>query len=547
MLSTFVDRFFQLSRKQLTIIVALMGLLFFVPFIGQVHLFDWDEINYAEIAREMRITGEYFMVQVDFQPFFEKPPLFAWLQNITYTFFGIHEFAARLPNAIFGIFSLVLVFQTGARLKGNTFGLLWVLLYFGTFLPHFFFKSGIIDPVFNFFIFSSILFLIKTLENKDKKTIHFFYVGILNGLGVLAKGPVSFLLLSLTVASYWILFRRSEVLLKINQILALGAGVALMAGIWFGPETFKRGPIFIYEFVIYMIDLASNDVATHGQPFFYHPVVIFIGCFPISIFALRHLVKADATQPKDIARWMLCLFWVVLIVFSIVKTKIVNYSSMTYFPLSFLAALAIEKYIVAGKVSRAKFFLIMGLIMSVPIMLAPFALQHKELIMPFMAKDPFGQDTLSILDVPVWMSSFGLILVIGVIWSYRLFAVTKIKEGVVVYAFSAAIFLNLGLNLLMPPIEYAVQGPAIEYYSRYAGQDVYLYTSGLKSYGRIFYFQKQPWQSQFDEQQLLDGKFDKPVYFISKTNSDHELKKRPEITFLEKKGGYLLYVKKPQL
>ena len=31
------------------------------------------------------------------------------------------------------------------------------------------------------------------------------------------------------------------------------------------------------------------------------------------------------------------MFWVVLILFSIVKTKIVHYSSLCYFPLSFLA------------------------------------------------------------------------------------------------------------------------------------------------------------------------------------------------------------------
>ena len=32
-------------------LIALLALLLFVPGLGAVHLFDWDEINFAEIAR----------------------------------------------------------------------------------------------------------------------------------------------------------------------------------------------------------------------------------------------------------------------------------------------------------------------------------------------------------------------------------------------------------------------------------------------------------------------------------------------------------------
>ena len=46
--------------------------MLFIPFIGKVHLFDWDEINFAEMSREMRLTGEYFKVQVNYEPFYEK-------------------------------------------------------------------------------------------------------------------------------------------------------------------------------------------------------------------------------------------------------------------------------------------------------------------------------------------------------------------------------------------------------------------------------------------------------------------------------------------
>jgi len=70
------------------LLIAGAALLLFVPFLGSVHLFDWDEINFAECAREMLVTGDYFSVKINFQPFWEKPPLFIWMQALSMNIFG---------------------------------------------------------------------------------------------------------------------------------------------------------------------------------------------------------------------------------------------------------------------------------------------------------------------------------------------------------------------------------------------------------------------------------------------------------------------------
>ena len=74
------------SSKSYTCVIF----IFYVPFLGNVHLFDWDEINFAEIAREMRVTGDYFKVQINYESFYEKPPIFGWIQNMSYSIFGIN-------------------------------------------------------------------------------------------------------------------------------------------------------------------------------------------------------------------------------------------------------------------------------------------------------------------------------------------------------------------------------------------------------------------------------------------------------------------------
>ena len=140
----------------LNLAIALLAALFFIPGLGVVRLFDWDEINFAESAREMLVTGDWFNVRINFEPFWEKPPLFIWAQALSMKAFGVNEFAARLPNALMGIVTLLLLFNIGRKTEDERFGLIWAMMYGISFLPFFYFKSGIIDPWFNVFIFLGI-------------------------------------------------------------------------------------------------------------------------------------------------------------------------------------------------------------------------------------------------------------------------------------------------------------------------------------------------------------------------------------------------------
>ena len=59
----------KLSDKTIQILIIVIGSFLFIPFIGQSHLFDWDEINFAEAAREMLVTNDWLTVQINYLPF----------------------------------------------------------------------------------------------------------------------------------------------------------------------------------------------------------------------------------------------------------------------------------------------------------------------------------------------------------------------------------------------------------------------------------------------------------------------------------------------
>ncbi|HPI71150.1 MAG TPA: glycosyltransferase family 39 protein, partial [Tenuifilaceae bacterium] len=222
------------SFDRFYLILIVLAAILMIPFLGSVHLFDWDEINFAESAREMIVTGDYLTVQIDFIPFWEKPPMFIWMQVLSMKIFGINEFAARFPNAVCGIITLMILYGIGKRLMGSKFGLTWVMTFGGSVLPFLYFKSGIIDPWFNLFIFLGIYFFIlySCDDAGGRKWLQALLSGFFIGMGVLTKGPVAFLLFAIT-ALVVLIIRKFRVKITLRDVVLFGIALTITGGLWF--------------------------------------------------------------------------------------------------------------------------------------------------------------------------------------------------------------------------------------------------------------------------------------------------------------------------
>ncbi len=185
-------------------------------------LFDWDEINFAECAREMLASNNYSDVQLYFHPFWEKPPLFIWLQALSMNVFGVNEFAARFPNALCGVITLLVLYRSGKELNDQKFGLTWAFVYASTLLPHLFFKSGIIDPWFNLFIFLAIIQLYFGTVKSESRTKNYILSGLFLGLALLTKGPVAILIVGMSGLVYLIINKFKPFF---NHLLGLSNGI----------------------------------------------------------------------------------------------------------------------------------------------------------------------------------------------------------------------------------------------------------------------------------------------------------------------------------
>ncbi len=539
------------------LLIFIIGFLFFIPFLGQVHLLDWDEINFAEAAREMIETGDYLSVRIDYEPFHEKPPLFIWFQVGAMKVFGVTEFAARLPNAIIGIITLLFIFQLGKRIFDEKFGLLWVLAYIGSFLPHFYFKTGIIDPTFNLFIFAS-MYYISELAFKQINSPNLsikrdlLLAGLFNSLAVLTKGPVGFLLVFLAWFAFWVIKRKSYKF-PIKEMLIFGILSALPIIIWYISILSQTGGDIINDFVMYQIRLLTTGDAGHEGPIYYHLIPLFIGCFPASIFVLRAFRhQSDDNTYQDLFRvWNIILLAVVIIIFSIVKTKILHYSSLAYFPITYLAAYSMFKinyHSLKWKVSTSVLIWIIGLILSLGLILFPMILMNIELFLPKIT-DKF---TNAILQTHVEWHGFeqisGVVLLIGLaVFSFYIYQRKFINAFIWLFS-ASAITIMIFLPMMTPNIEKFLQGTPIEFYKEFKGTDSYIHTLGYKSYAPFFYTEKPIHLSRYYhkmsgsefEEWLLAGNIDRDAYFVSRINNyENYTTKYPELKVINIKNGYV--------
>lgn len=534
------------------LIIVVLASVLFIPFLGNVHLFDWDEINFAECAREMIATGDYLRPQIDFQPFREKPPLFIWMQVASMKMFGINEYAARFPNAIIGILTLVSIFYIGKRIVNEKMAAWWTVLYAACWLPHLYFKSGIIDPSFNFFIFLA-FFQVYLLRFAERRVLHAVLAGLFLGLAVLTKGPVAILVALLCFIVY-IIVNKGLWGYKIPYLLLIAVTAAVTFFSWIGLAImaygWEYGTWFLDKFITYQIRLFSTEDAGHGGPFYYHFIVLLLGCFPASIFLFQYSRQrvTDNEQSRDFTKWMWILFSVVLILFSIVKTKIVHYSSLCYFPLSYLAALKI--YRLSEDMERLKRVVrisiaIIGSVMALLFILLPIAgVNIKEIAK--LVKDPIAVADMQAAVSWHWAESiWGILYLCVVIFTVRMLK-RDFRKAMTAFFVAQIVIIQVLLLHFTPKIEAYSQRPAIEFFKQFRGKDVLVYPMGYYSYAHLFYSQKQPGANidTLDKYDLIGMTVSKPVYYICRINKLEEFTAYTNLEVIGKKNSFVFLKKK---
>jgi len=223
-----------------------------------------------------------------------KPVFIYWLMEQSYRLFGVNEFAARFPSALFGV-GLILIHylflvhqrdQTVALFGGLMLLLNLEILGLG--------RMVLTDSVLIFFTTASLYGLWPGLHGEGgvRRWIWAFYVGM--AFATLTKGPVGFAMPIIAAALYLTWTRRWCEYWQKGVPLAGTLLFILLAAPWYAAMFLVHGDAYATGAKAHTIGrLLSPMEGHHGTIFFYLPVLL-LGFFPWSALlpvSLYHTFK----------------------------------------------------------------------------------------------------------------------------------------------------------------------------------------------------------------------------------------------------------------
>ncbi|WP_261539696.1 glycosyltransferase family 39 protein [Burkholderia multivorans] len=319
-----------LNRIVLVLLLVAFAVIWFTP-LGMRHLIPSDEGRYAEMAREMFVTGDWITPRYNGYKYFEKPPLQTWLNALTFAWFGIGEWQARLYTALASFAGVLLVGFTGARLFNPLSGFLAAVVLacspYWNLMGHF----NALDMGLAFWMALSLCALLLAQRPGLRSAAVRGWMWVCwaaMAFAVLSKGlvgvilPGAVLVLYTLIARDWALWKR----------LYLVSGLVIFFAIatpWFVLVQQRNPEFFNFFFIVQQFRRYLTPEQNRPGPFYYFVPVLLVGFLPwlsVAWQSVRHALRMPR-QPNGFSPMLVLLIWsaFIFLFFSASHSKLISY------------------------------------------------------------------------------------------------------------------------------------------------------------------------------------------------------------------------------
>ena len=298
-------------------------------------LFDRDEPRFAEASREMLERGDYVVPWFNGEWRFDKPPLIYWAEMASYRVFGENEFAARLPSALFGAGTAVLVLFWARRMAKPGTAVAAAVIFATTLQMLIHARLAVADMPLIFFVAAagwSGWEMTRPGAEGGARWWWMFNVSL--ALGFLAKGPVAWIPIGGVVVGRWLWpgeFGLGWGRFAAGLVVAMG-----IVALWGIPAILATHGEFLNVGIGYHVLFRSFGVINgHGAgswlqmilwlPYFF--VLFFFSFFPWCIRVPGALRAWWPARRSDVfGGYLLLQAGLIFLVFTLVRTKLPHYT-----------------------------------------------------------------------------------------------------------------------------------------------------------------------------------------------------------------------------
>lgn len=274
-----------------------------------------DEGRYAEIPREMAVTGDWVTPRLNGLKYFEKPALQYWATAAAYEAFGEHEWTVRLWPALTGFLGILLAAYTGRRLFGPERG--WLA---GAILGSSLLWDGIghiatLDMGLSFFMEGALCgFLLANQPDTNEREARnwMLFTWAMLAFGTLSKGIVAPVLAGGSLVFYSILAWDFSPWRRLYLVRGLALFLAIAAP-WFVIVSQKNPEFFHFFFIHEHFERFLTKSHARYHPWWYFVPVLVLGILPWLTFLPQAMARGWRRVGGGFQTRRFLLVWAVLI------------------------------------------------------------------------------------------------------------------------------------------------------------------------------------------------------------------------------------------
>ncbi|KWR77691.1 glycosyl transferase, partial [Cupriavidus sp. SHE] len=327
------------KRRILPVLTMTLAMVLWMSTLAIRPLYEPDEGRYAEVPREMFVSGDWVTPRLNGVKFFDKPPLQYWATAGAYTLFGPSEWTARIWSALVGLLGVLVAWWAAQKLYDKHVGLASASVLIGA--PLWILGSNLTttDIGVGSLLGSAALVFAVAYQRRDYRLYPIIW--LLVGLAFLAKGLIALVLPAITLALYVAITRQRSAFFSGKFWRWSPLAVAITAP-WFIVVSLRNPEFLNYFFIHEHFARFSSAIHERDKPVWFFLAVAAAGVLPFIGLIPRAFSfwsrSARATQHFD-SRLFLSL-WVVVVLtfFSISRSKLPLYILPAFPPMAVLLA-----------------------------------------------------------------------------------------------------------------------------------------------------------------------------------------------------------------
>ena len=376
---------------------ALAALFFVIVYLlplGGRPMVTPDEFRYAEVPREMMVSGNYVQPHLMQMRYYEKPVLGYWMTAASFKAFGENAFALRLPAALgAGLAALLVALLIQQTLRDEKIAALGATLYLACGLAYGIGTFAVLDSQLTGFVTGvSVTAFLAAVEPRfsRRKFALLVICGVFAALAFLTKGFLAFVVPALAMLGFLIWERKWKEFLILPWI-PLAVALAVIAP-WALAIHRADGDFWRYFVVVEHVQrFISSSGGQHSAPFWTLLPFLVVGVFPAGLLLSAAIpgIRAEGREflRAPLNRFCLCAIVLPFLFFSVSSGKLATYILPCFPFLAVLGAGGVASYFRTGGSTRT-FHIVMTVWGAVLLAagIGILAIAFGDLIPPFSSK-----------------------------------------------------------------------------------------------------------------------------------------------------------------